>query len=367
MSERIGNKPGIARFGFPRLSGHVDAKGRLSRVRSGTCASQQGIVPRRAFTFGSVGAILPLTMPESTIRPQRLLLVTGLLGAGKTTALKVLEDLGWETIDNFPVRLLGRLIDGGDGIQGGGELRAPLAIGFDSRTRGFDPAKTIERVKKLAAREDLEVTTLFLDCSGQELERRYNETRRRHPLAQDLPAASGIAAERELMDPLRRWADMVISTTDYTSNDLQQAIRQRFAEDAPAGLTVTLTSFGFSRGTPPLADLVFDMRFLDNPHWDSQLRPMTGQDEAVANHIRQDPAWDEAFARIRDLILLLLPRYQAQGKPYVNIAFGCTGGRHRSVFTAEQMARALTSAGYAPALVHRNLASRAADAVEGKH
>lgn len=306
-------------------------------------------------------------MSDSPAPRQRLMLVTGLLGAGKTTALKVLEDLGWETIDNFPVRLLGRLIDSDGTPAGGGELRAPLAIGFDSRTRGFDPAKTIERVKKLAGRSDLELTTLFLDCSGQELERRYNETRRRHPIAQDLPAASGIAAERELMEPLRRWADIVISTTNFTSNDLQQAIRQRFSEEATAGLTVTLTSFGFARGTPPLADLVFDMRFLDNPHWDKVLRPMTGQDMPVADHIRQDPAWDEAFARIRDLILLLLPRYQAQGKPYVNIAFGCTGGRHRSVFTAEEMARALSAAGYSPALVHRNLTARAADGVEGKH
>ncbi len=295
----------------------------------------------------------------------RVLLVTGLLGAGKTTVLRVLEDLGWETIDNFPIRLLGRLIDSPDGAAG--DLRAPLAIGFDSRTRGFDPGKVIDRVKKLAERPDLELTTLFLDCAGQELERRYNETRRRHPLAQDLPAASGIAAERELMEPLRRWADMVISTSGYTSNDLQQAVRERFAGEHSSGLTVSLTSFGFSRGTPPLADLVFDMRFLDNPHWDEVLRPQTGQDAAVAAHIRKDPAFAEAFDRIRDLILLLLPRYQAQGKPYVNIAFGCTGGRHRSVFTAEEMARALAAAGYAPGLVHRNLTARAADGVEGKH
>lgn len=304
-------------------------------------------------------------MPESSASRQRVLLVTGLLGAGKSTALKVLEDLGWETIDNFPVRLLGRLIDSPDGV--GGDLRAPLAIGFDSRTRGFDPGKVIDRVKKLAERPDLELTTMFLDCAGQELERRYNETRRRHPLAQDLPAASGIAAERELMEPLRRWADMVISTTGYTSNDLQQAIRERFADAGSAELTVSITSFGFARGTPPLADLVFDMRFLDNPHWDDALRPLTGQDEAVARHIRKDPAFAEAFERIRDLILLLLPRYAAQGKPYVNIAFGCTGGRHRSVFVAEQIARALGSAGYSPGLTHRNLTARAADGVEGKH
>lgn len=303
-------------------------------------------------------------MPDSspTLTRQRVLLVTGLLGAGKTTALKVLEDLGWETIDNFPIRLLDRLIDSPDAPAP--DLRPPLAIGFDSRTRGFDPNKVIERVKRLVGREDLELTTLFLDCAGQELERRYNETRRRHPLAQDLPAASGIAAERETMEPLRRWADMVISTTDFTSNDLQQAIRERFGRDAPMGTTVSITSFGFSRGMPPVADLVFDMRFLHNPHWDPELRPQTGRDGPVGDFIRKDPAFDEAFGRIRDLILQLLPRYQAQGKAYVNIAFGCTGGRHRSVFTAEQMAAALRDAGYSPSVLHRNLSARAADLVE---
>jgi UPF0042 nucleotide-binding protein len=219
-------------------------------------------------------------------------------------------------------------------------------------------------VKKLVLRDDLELTTLFLDCAGLELERRYNETRRRHPLAQDLPAASGIAAERETMEPLRRWADMVISTTDFTSNDLQQAIRERFGRDAPMGTTVSITSFGFSRGMPPVADLVFDMRFLHNPHWDPQLRPQTGRDAPVGDFIRKDPAFDEAFGRIRDLILQLLPRYQAQGKAYVNIAFGCTGGRHRSVFSAELMAAALRDAGYSPSVLHRNLSARAADLVE---
>ena len=303
------------------------------------------------------------TKTESQTK-QRVLLVTGLLGAGKSTALKVLEDLGWETIDNFPIRLLDRLIDSPDAPVS--EVRAPLAIGFDSRTRGFDPGKVIDRVKKLTTRTDLELTTLFLDCSGQELERRYNETRRRHPLAQDLPAATGIAAERELMEPLRRWADMVMSTTNFTANDLQQAVRDQFQSKSDRAMTITVTSFGFSRGMPPLADLLFDMRFLDNPHWDAELRPQTGQDAPVAAHIRKDPAFEEAYTRIRDLILLLLPRYQAQGKAYVNIAFGCTGGRHRSVFTAEQIAAALRDEGYAPTLLHRNLGSRAADLVERK-
>ena len=306
---------------------------------------------------GAAGAAVP---PGEK---QRILLVTGLLGAGKTTALRVLEDLGWETIDNFPIRMLGQLIGKpGEVVEG---LRPPLAIGFDSRTRGFDPHAIIERVKRLTERQDLEVTTLFLDCSGQELERRYNETRRRHPLAADMPAASGIAAERELMEPLRRWADMVVVTTDMSANDLQQQIRERFAPLSEHGITITVSSFGFSRGMPPLADLVFDMRFLDNPHWDPVLKPLTGRDLPVADHIRKDPAFAEAFARIRDLILMLLPRYKAQGKAYVNIAFGCTGGRHRSVFVAEQIAAALREAGFSPTLLHRNLGSRAADLVEG--
>ncbi len=292
---------------------------------------------------------------------QRVLLVTGLLGAGKTTALRVLEDLGWETIDNFPIRMLERLIDS----PAEADLRAPLAIGFDSRTRGFDPHRVIARVKKLSQRDDLQLTTLFLDCAGTELERRYNETRRPHPLAGDMPAASGIAAERELLEPLRRWADVVISTTDFSANDLQQAIREQFAPEGGPEMTVTVTSFGFARGMPPLADLVFDMRFLDNPHWEPALKPLTGQDAAVGDYIRQDPTFAEAYAKIHDLLLTLLPRYRAQGKAYVTIAFGCTGGRHRSVFVAEQIAAALREAGFSPTLLHRNLGSRAADLVEG--
>ena len=293
---------------------------------------------------------------------QRVLLVTGLLGAGKSTALRVLEDLGWETIDNFPIRFLERLIDSPGPV--GAESRTPLAIGFDARTRGFDANSVIARVKQLSKRADLELSTLFLDCSGQELERRFNETRRRHPLAQGMPLASGITAERELLEPLRRWADMVISTSAFSSNELQQTVRERFADSATSSLTVGITSFGFSRGMPPIADLVFDMRFLDNPHWVDDLRPQTGKDAPVADHIRKDPAFDEAFARIRDLLLMLLPRYQAQGKAYVNIAFGCTGGRHRSVFVAEEIGAALRHAGFSPTIVHRNLGSRATDFLE---
>ncbi|MCR2834976.1 RNase adapter RapZ [Parerythrobacter lacustris] len=292
---------------------------------------------------------------------QRILLVTGVSGAGKTTALRVLEDLGWEAIDNFPIRLLGRLL-GSEGEQG---QSGPLAIGFDSRTRGFVPASIIDRVKKLSQRPDLLITTLFIDCGSGELERRYNETRRRHPMASGRPVHVGIHAERELLEPLRRWADAVIDTTDYTSNDLQQAIREGFAAGAPQDMSVILSSFGFARGTPPLADLVFDMRFLDNPHWIEGLREQTGLDAPVAEHIQQDPAFDTAFRQIRELLLTLLPRYRAQGKSYVHIAFGCTGGRHRSVFAAAKMDEALRKEGFSPTVIHRNLGSRAADEIEG--
>ncbi len=297
--------------------------------------------------------------PPPPAGQRQLLLVTGLSGAGKSTALAVLEDLGWETIDNFPVRLLERLVTMPD------EARGPLAIGFDSRTRGFVPADVVALVKDLAARPDIALTFLFLDCAGGELERRFNETRRRHPMADGRPVMEGIAAERELLEPVRRWAEVMIDTTAMTSNDLQAHIRELFA---PAGgtvpLTLTISSFGFARGMPPLADLVFDMRFLDNPHWVPELREQTGQDAAVGEHVARDPAFAEAFARIRDLLLMLLPRYAAQGKPYVHVAFGCTGGRHRSVFTAEAMAEALRAAGFSPTVRHRNLASRAADAIE---
>ncbi|AXB76855.1 RNase adapter RapZ [Novosphingobium sp. P6W] len=294
---------------------------------------------------------------------QRVLLVTGMLGAGKTTALRVLEDLGWEIVDNFPIRMLDALLDAGSGAADSDPT--PLAIGFDSRTRGFNPERVIAQVKALTERRDIELTTLFLDCGSNELERRYNETRRRHVLAGDAPVSTGIRAERELLAPLRRWADLLIDTTEFTSNDLQRVIRERFASSEPGELTVTVSSFGFSRGMPPVADLVFDMRFIENPHWDPVLRPQTGQDQAVGDYIRKDPAYEEAFTRIRDLLLLLLPRYRAQGKAYVHIAFGCTGGRHRSVFTAEQMGAALRQAGFSPTLLHRNLGSRAADLLEG--
>ena len=297
------------------------------------------------------------TEPAASV--QRILFVTGLSGAGKTTALQELEDMGWEILDNFPVRLLNGLI----GAEA--EFHAPLAIGFDTRTRGFVPFDVGELAAELGAREDIDLTTLFLDCASGELERRYNETRRRHPMASGRPVLEGIKSERELLEPLRRRADLVVDTTDLATNQLQQVVRDRFAETGDAPMTITVSSFGFARGMPPLSDLVFDMRFLDNPHWIASLREQTGLDAPVGEHIRRDAAFEPAFTRIRDLVLELVPRYSAQGRGYLNIAFGCTGGRHRSVFTAETMAQALRDAGFSPTVIHRNLGTKPADAIEG--
>ncbi len=295
-------------------------------------------------------------------RPTRILLITGMSGAGKSTALDTLEDLGWEVVDNLPLVLLNRLL-ATDLPQGTSDAR-PLAFGIDSRTRGFDADAIVARIKTM--RDDgARIATLFLDCGGAELERRYSETRRRHPLALDRPAADGIARERELLAPLRRWADHVIDTTSFASNQLKADIRARFGDAETSGPTLSVMSFGFSRGVPRNADLMFDMRFLRNPHWVDELRPMSGLDQPVSDYIQDDPAYADITNRIEELLIRLIPRYQAEGKSYVCIAFGCTGGRHRSVHMAERVARRLRNAAFSPTVTHRDLASHPDDLTEG--
>ena len=293
-----------------------------------------------------------------------ILLVTGMSGAGTSTALKTLEDLGWEVVDNLPLTLLDRLLDAPP-PAGAGERTRPLALGIGSRTRDFDPARVVERIAALRARQGLDVETLFLDCAGAELERRYAETRRRHPLSLDRPASDGIARERELLRPLSKAADRLIDTTALSAAELAGQVRTAFAGQADGDPVLTIRSFGFSRGLPRDADLVFDMRFLRNPHWVPALKPGTGLDPDVAAYVAADPAYEPAVSRIEDLLALLLPRYRAEGKSYVSVAIGCTGGRHRSVHVAERIGASLRARGFSPTVVHRDLGATPRDPLEG--
>jgi RNase adapter protein RapZ len=296
--------------------------------------------------------------------PRDILLVTGMSGAGKSTVLNALEDMGWEVLDNLPVRLIDRLLAPMPGGRGDDADR-PLAIGIGAQTRDFDPDRLIRLINRLRSDDGHDIGMLFLDCAGAELERRYSETRRRHPLALDRPAADGIAQERELLAPLRNWANRLIDTTSLGSNALAAQIRTTFARAGLGEPTLSVMSFGFARGLPRDADLVLDMRFLRNPHWDEALRPGTGLDPAVARYVADDPAYTEAMAAIDQLLLLLLPRYRAEGKSYVTIAFGCTGGRHRSVHVAERTAARLRAAGFSPTVAHRDLGAAPQDSLEG--
>ena len=276
--------------------------------------------------------------------------------------MRTLEDVGWEAVDNLPLSLLDHLLST-PLPRNAAKGRRPLAIGIDSRTRDFDAQRIVSQIKALASDRDFPIETLYFDCAGSELMRRYSETRRRHPLAPDRPATDGIAAERQLMEPLRRWSDYIIDTTDTDSNALRQQLRERFGSDDQAP-NLHVMSFGFARGLPRNADSVFDLRFLRNPHWQEDLRPLTGLDQSVADYVAGDPAYEEAVSKIEDLLLSLLPRYTAEGKSYVSLAFGCTGGRHRSVHVAERVAARLRAAGFSPTVEHRDLASAPRDQIE---
>ena len=291
----------------------------------------------------------------------RVLIVTGMSGAGKSTVLKTLEDLGWEVVDNLPLPLLERVLGGPADAE---EAARPLALGLGTTTRDFEPARLIGRVGRLRS-TGREIGTLFLDCAGSELERRYAETRRRHPLADDRPASDGIARERELLAPLREWANRLLDTTNMSAHDLAGQVRQSFGDDGGAPV-LSVMSFGFARGLPRNADLVFDMRFLRNPHWVPALRSGTGLDPAVADYVAADPAYEDAVGRIEGLLGVLLPRYRAEGKSYVTVAIGCTGGRHRSVHVADRIGGWLRRSGFSPTVTHRDLRAAPQDALEAE-
>ncbi len=288
-----------------------------------------------------------------------ILLVTGMSGGGKSTVLRTLEDLGWEVVDNLPLRLLEGLL-ASDGRDAGTER--PLALGIGARTRDFDARQIVQGI---ADRPDYGFGTLFLDCDTGELERRYNETRRRHPLAPDRPATDGIERERRLMAPLRDFANRLVDTTQFSANDLAHWVRGTFGGKGHGETVLTVKSFGFSRGVPRDADIVLDMRFLRNPHWVPDLRPGTGRDADVAAYVAGDPAYPAAMASFETMLATLLPRYHAEGKSYVTIAFGCTGGRHRSVHVAERIGGWLREQGFSPTIQHRDLGSAPQDSLEG--
>lgn len=285
-------------------------------------------------------------------RPERLLLVSGLSGAGKSSALKILEDMGWEVVDNLPLFLLPALLSQVPAGPGPGRR---LAVGIDSRTRDFSPEEVIAHREALGAEPGMSVRLCFLDCQEDVLQRRFTETRRRHPLATDRPVMDGVRHERSWLIGLQDHADDVIDTTDISLPELRQRLNLLYGEEGRAPIQIVVCSFSYKRGLPRDADLVFDVRFLRNPYYDRSLKDRPGTDPEVQAHITADPAWPTFTGTLNELLDLLVPRYGHEGKSYLTICFGCTGGRHRSVFAAETVARRLREAGEHVTVRHRDL------------
>lgn len=260
--------------------------------------------------------------------PRRVVLVTGLSGAGRSSILRVLEDLGYEAVDNPPLTLVEELVSRGE---------RRVAIGLDARSRGFDATAVLSTLERLQLNHSLRPELVFAYANEEALLRRFTETRRRHPLAPGGRVVDGIAQEAALTASLQDAADWVVDTSDTPLPVLRRLVESRFASDQ-LGVTVSLVSFGYPHGLPREADLVFDARFLRNPHYDPHLRPKTGLDPEVASYVEADPDFGAFFAQIEAMLRLLLPRFAQEGKKYVTIAIGCTGGRHRSVRIVERLA-----------------------------
>ena len=283
----------------------------------------------------------------------RVVLVTGPSGAGRSTAIHLFEDLGYEAIDNLPLSLIPRLLEGAP-------LPRPIALGIDVRNRDFSASALIELIDRLAVSANVESEVLYLDCAPDELVRRYSQTRRRHPLAPVEPATDGIDREIDLLAPIKVRADVVIDTSEMSPHDLRNEIDRWFDKGAAARLVISLHSFSYKRGVPRGVDMVFDTRFLRNPHWVADLRPLDGRDPRVAAYVAEDERFDAYFKTLCDLILLMLPAQVEEGKSHLSIGFGCTGGQHRSVAVAEKLAKVLADAGWQVSKRHRELERRAA-------
>ena len=283
----------------------------------------------------------------------RIVFVTGPSGAGRTTAIRVLEDLGYEGIDNIPLSLVPRLIDGAP-------LGHPIALGLDVRNRDFNATALIELIDSLTRDPRVALDVLYLDCAPSVLIRRFSETRRRHPLAPAETPAQGVEREIDLLAPIRVRADHLIDTTELTQHDLKAEVAALFDTGATGRLSVSVQSFSYKRGIPRGVDMIFDCRFLSNPHWQPALRALDGRDPAVEAFVRSDPRFAEFFQKLQDMLLFLLPANVDEGKAHLAIGFGCTGGQHRSVAVAELVGNALADAGWPVSKRHRELERKAA-------
>jgi RNase adaptor protein for sRNA GlmZ degradation len=278
-----------------------------------------------------------------------IVLVSGLSGAGRSTALKILEDVGYEAVDNLPLDLLSDLI-----ARGG--VDRDLAIGLDIRTRNFAARPFLEQLDRLERVLTPKPSLLFIDCSDEIVVRRFMETRRRHPLAADgRPIGDGIAVERRLIEPLRDRASFVVDTSSLTPSNLRQVLAACLGFDKRSGILTFVTSFAYRGGVPRNADFVLDVRFLANPHYEEELRPLSGKDERVVRFVERDPSFADFMERIDGMLGWLMDLFERQGKSYLTVAIGCTGGRHRSVAVAESYARRLEQAGRKVTLVHRDI------------
>lgn len=288
------------------------------------------------------------TAPDPQPSPM-VMIVTGMSGAGRSTAIAAFEDMGYEAVDNVPLALIDPL------VAPVRDRSHPMALGIAVQTRGFSVRAVTDMVAGLRERWQAAALVVYLDCADQKLLERFSETRRRHPIAPAEDPATGIARERALLGELRDRADAVIDTTLMTPHHLKSELKARFGLNASAGLAVSVQSFSYKRGAPHAADMVLDCRFLRNPYWDAELRPLDGRDPRIQGFVQADPLFDGFFQRVADLILMLLPAYRREGKAYFSIAFGCSGGRHRSVTMAEGLAQHLDRAGWPASVRHREL------------